>query len=164
MGELLALTWKHIDFDKRELKINSNVVRNYLGDSKYLVTTPKTRSSIRIIPISEILLNDLKLLKEQQRKIYGFKESWFVLGSFDPISQDRIRLRKNKDCELAKVKQIRIHDFRHSCASLLISKGASVPLVSKYLGHAKIGETLDTYSHLFKSDLDDIVSQLDDLN
>ena len=163
MGELLALTWKHIDFDKRELKINSNVVKNYLGDSKYLVTTPKTRSSIRTIPISEILVNDLKLLKEQQKKIYGFKESWFVLGSFDPISPDRLRLRKNKNCELAKVKQIRIHDFRHSCASLLISKGASVPLVAKYLGHTKIDETLNTYSHFFKSDLCDIVSQLDSL-
>ena len=164
MGELLALTWKHIDFDKRELKINSNVVKNYLGESKYLVTTPKTRSSVRTIPISEILVNDLKVLKEHQEKVYGFKENWFILGSFEPISPDRIRLRKNKNCELAKVKQIRIHDFRHSCASLLISKGANITLVAKYLGHTKIDETLNTYSHFFKSDLYDIVSQLDNLN
>lgn len=163
MGELLALTWKHIDFDRKELKINSNVVKDYLGDKKYVVTTPKTRSSVRTLPLSEILIKDLKLLKEQQKSIYGFKESWFILGSFEPISRDKIRIRKNKNCELAKVKQIRIHDFRHSCASLLISKGANITLVAKYLGHTKIDETLNTYSHFFKSDLYDIVSQLDKL-
>ena len=117
----------------------------------HLVTTPKTRSSVRTIPISEILVKDLKVLKERQEKIYGFKESWFILGSFEPISPDRIRLRKNKNCELAKVKQIRIHDFRHSCASLLISKGANITLVAKYLGHTKIDETLNTYSHFLSS-------------
>ena len=164
MGELLALTWKHIDFERKELTINSNIVKDYFGDKKYLITTPKTRSSVRTIPLSEILINDLKLLKEEQKSIYGFKEGWFILGSFEPISRDKIRIRKNKNCKLAGVKQIRIHDFRHSCASLLISKGANITLVAKYLGHTKIDETLNTYSHFFKSDLYDIVSQLDNLN
>ena len=63
------------------------------------------------------------------------------------MSKWAIRVRKNDDCKKAGVKQIRIHDFRHSCASLLISKGANITLVSKYLGHAKIDETLNTYSH-----------------
>ena len=48
-----------------------------------------------------------------------------------------IRVRKNDDCKKAGVKQIRIHDFRHSCASLLISKGAYITLVSKYLDMLK---------------------------
>lgn len=163
IGELLALTWKHIDFERKELKINSNIVKDYFGDKHYLITTPKTRSSIRTIPLSELLINDLKLLKERQKSVYGFQESWFILGSFEPISRDKIRIRKNRNCELAEVKQIRIHDFRHSCASLLISKGANITLVAKYLGHTKIDETLNTYSHFFKSDLFDIVSQLDKL-
>lgn len=164
VGELRGLVWRNIDFNNRELKINSNVVKDYFGNKGYLVTTPKTRSSVRNIPISELLINDLQLLKEQQQQVYGFKENWFILGSFEPISSDKIRLRKNRNCELAGVKQIRIHDFRHSCASLLISKGANITLVAKYLGHTKIDETLNTYSHFFKSDLYDIVSQLDNLN
>lgn len=163
-GELRSLTWNHIDFNRKELKVNSNVVKDYFGDKGYLVTTPKTKSSIRTIPVSELLLNDLKKLKEHQKQVYGFKENWFILGSFEPISSDKLRLRKNRNCELAGVHVIRIHDFRHSCASLLISKGASVTLVARYLGHTKIDETLNTYSHFFKSDLCDIVSQLDNLD
>lgn len=62
------------------------------------------------------------------------------------------------------VTQIRIHDFRHSCASLLINKGANITLVAKYLGHTKVDETLNTYLHTFKNKLDDIVNLINDLN
>ena len=73
--------------------------------------------------------------------------------------------RKNIMCEEAGVKQIRIHDFRHSCASLLINNGATIPTVSKFLGHTKIEETLNTYTHLFGSALNevvDLINKLDD--
>ena len=52
---------------------------------------------------------------------------------------------------------IRIHDFRHSCASLLIDSGANITLVAKYLGHSKIDETLNTYSHMYQNRLENIV-------
>lgn len=61
------------------------------------------------------------------------------------------------------LRKIRIHDFRHSCASLLINKGASIQLVSKYLGHASIDITLKTYTHLYKSELDNIKVVLDNI-
>lgn len=72
--------------------------------------------------------------------------------------------RKNRNCEIAGVKQIRIHDFRHSCASLLIYKGANIITVSKFLGHTKIEETLNTYTHLYKNALTDITALIDDMN
>ena len=81
-----------------------------------------------------------------------------------PITKSAIRDRKNKNCKLAGVKQIRIHDFRHSCASLLINNGANVTMVAKYLGHTKIDETLNTYSHMFKGKLDNIVDTINKLN
>ena len=59
---------------------------------------------------------------------------------------------------MARVKDIRIHDFRHSCASLLIDSGANITLVAKYLGHTKIDETLNTYSHMYQNRLDTIVN------
>lgn len=59
---------------------------------------------------------------------------------------------------MARVKDIRIHDFRHSCASLLIESGANITLVAKYLGHTKIDETLNTYSHMYQNRLDTIVN------
>ena len=59
---------------------------------------------------------------------------------------------------MARVKDIRIHDFRHSYASLLIDSGANITLVAKYLGHSKIDETLNTYSHMYQNRLDTIVN------
>ena len=59
---------------------------------------------------------------------------------------------------MARVKDIRIHDFRHSYASLLIDSGANITLVAKYLGHSKIDETLNTFSHMYQNRLDTIVN------
>lgn len=57
-----------------------------------------------------------------------------------------------------------MHDFRHSCASLLINSGAKITLVAKYLGHANTNMTLNTYAHMFKSDLDAVVEVMNILN
>lgn len=71
---------------------------------------------------------------------------------------------KIKIVKKAGVKQIRLHDFRHSCASLLIYKGASINMVSKFLGHSKIEETLNTYTHLYSNALSDITNLIDKMN
>ena len=63
----------------------------------------------------------------------------------------------------ANLKHIRIHDFRHSCASLLINQNMPITLVSKYLGHSKVSITLDTYSHMYKSDLNTLTNYIDSL-
>lgn len=55
-------------------------------------------------------------------------------------------------------------NFRHSCASLLINNGANIAMVARYLGHAKIDETLNTYTHMFKNQLDDVVGTINRLN
>ncbi len=162
-GEVRGLTWDNIDFKENTLSVKKNIVINFEG-TKFVITTPKTKSSYRTIPMPKVLVEDLKILKEKQNDYYGFSEDWFVFGSDEPIGKSVIGDRKNKNCKLAGVKQIRIHDFRHSCASLLIDKGANIVLVAKYLGHAKIDETLNTYSHMYKSRLDDIVQTIDDMN
>ncbi len=162
-GEVRGLNWKDIDFNNKELSVKRNIVVN-LDGTKYLITTPKTKSSVRTIPMPEVLITDLKKLREYQNSYYGFTEEWFVFGSHEPITKSAIRDRKNKNCKLAGVKQIRIHDFRHSCASLLINNGANVTMVAKYLGHTKIDETLNTYSHMFKGKLDNIVDTINKLN
>ncbi|MBQ7141361.1 MAG: tyrosine-type recombinase/integrase [Bacilli bacterium] len=85
-------------------------------------------------------------------------QKYFVFGDINSIHPDVLRSHKNEYAKKAEVKEIRIHDFRHSCASLLINNGANIMIVAKYLGHAKIDETLNTYSHLFKNKMDDIVN------
>ena len=79
------------------------------------------------------------------------------------ISSNALAERKNTNCEKVGIKQIRLHDFRRSCASLLINKRANIQVVAKYLEHTKIEETLKTYSHLFISTLDEIINVTDTL-
>ena len=161
-GELLALTWEHIDFYNKELKIRQNLVENRL-DGGYLLTSPKTKSSIRNLPLTNKLMEHLKELKEMNSKYKNFNNKWYVVGNEKYLSITNLLTRKNKNCRLSGLKQIRLHDFRHSCASLLISKSTNVAVVAKYLGHTKIDETLNTYTHFFKSDLDKVVEILDNL-
>lgn len=163
-GEMRGLTWKHVNFDRKEISVVQNVVNVKGISGHWSITTPKTRSSIRQIPIPNKLLNDLKTLKEETKKYYGFSEDWFVFGDIAPIHTDMLRRRKKSNAEKAGLKEIRIHDFRHSCASLLINNGANIVMVAKYLGHTKIDETLNTYSHMFRNKLDDIVNTIDKLD
>lgn len=81
-----------------------------------------------------------------------------MFGNIGPLAATTLLDRKTKNAFMARVKDIRIHNFRHSCASLLIDSGANITLVAKYLGHSKIDETLNTYSHMYQNRLDTIVN------
>ena len=81
-----------------------------------------------------------------------------MFGNIDPWAATTLLDKKTKNDFIAKVKDIRIHNFRYSCASLLIDSGANTTLVAKYLEHSKIDETLNTYSHMYQNRLDTIVS------
>ncbi len=92
----------------------------------------------------------MKVLHEVSKSHYGFNYDWYLFGDTDPITNGKLMHRKNKNCKLADVKQIRTHDFRHSCASSLISGSAPITDVSNFLGHSETTETLGTYTHMFK--------------
>ena len=145
-GELRGLTWN-------TLTVNKNIVK--VPDPKtsklYTVTSHKTSSSYRTIPIPNFLLKDLSELYNDEANYYGFRDSWYVFGNINPLAATTLLGRKTKNAFMARVKDIRIHDFRHSCASLLIDSGANITLVAKYLGHSKIDETLNTYSHMYQN-------------
>ena len=111
-----------------------------------------------------MLLNDLEMLyKQSKEEFYDFNDSFFVISNAKPIADSTIYARRTKLANEANLHAIRIHDFRHSCASLLINSGANVTLVAKFLGHTKIEETLNTYSHMFSTALDSVVSVIDSL-
>lgn len=162
-GELRGLQWKDINFENKTMSIRKQISSMH-SSVNYKMLPLKTVNSNRVLPINNLLLSDLKKVFEQVSKFKNFNYNWFVFGDELPISKDPIRIRKNNNAKLALVKEIRVHDFRHSCASLLINNGANITIVAKYLGHTKIDETLNTYSHMYKSKLEDVVSIIDELN
>lgn len=163
-GELLGLTWDNIDFENNQLSVVKNVIPTYTnGKGAYMITAPKTKSSIRTLPIPNRVINDLLVYYNQSKRQYGFNYNWFVFGDMEPLHRNTLRSAKIRFEKEANVKEIRLHDFRHNCASILINNGASIMVVAKYLGHTKIDETLNTYSHLFKNKLEEITKTMDQL-
>lgn len=161
IGEANALTWRDIDFSAKTLAVNKTVTTKTKDKAgNWLVSVPKTKSSIRILPLPNVALTALKSLWEHYSKYDGFTDNWYVFGGIRPLPESSIQKAKNTYCKLADLPQIRLHDFRHSTASLLINNGASVALVAKYLGHSDIKVTLNTYTHLWKNKLDEIVDAL----
>lgn len=71
--------------------------------------------------------------------------------------------QKNCNCKLDDIPQIRIHDFRHSCASLLVNNRANITVVAMYLVHTKIEEKFNTYTHLFSSALNEVFDLINKL-
>lgn len=161
-GECQALTWKDINFEKEELSINKTLTTRLKGEC-WTISSPKTKSSNRILPIPKNILNGLKTLNNNAKKYIDYNSDWFVFGNSVPFKENTIRMRKIKYCKAANIREIRIHDFRHSCASLLINKGASISLVSKYLGHSDISITLNTYTHMYKNELTEMTKIIDNL-
>lgn len=162
LGETLALNWNDIDFEKGEIKINKSISRRVKGKD-YTITSPKTKSSNRTVLMPKELLNIYNKYFQEQKQIKGFELQWFVFGGFRPLPETSIARNKDKYCEISGVKKIRIHDFRHSHASLLINKGANVTIIAQRLGHSDIAMTLNTYSHMFPNSQKEIVHLIDNI-
>lgn len=162
IGEANALQWKYIDFTDNKLRIVQTVTSKLRDASgNYLITSPKTSSSVRTLPMPQIVRNELKHLYDYWSQFDEFNAQWFVFGGYKPLPETTIQKAKTKYFKRAGLGEIRLHDFRHSCASYLINNGASPLLVSKWLGHASVTMTLNRYSHLYKSELLDIVNEID---
>ena len=154
-SEARGLQWKHIDFKNKLLTVSQQVLNpsNSNASTEWYISSTKTEASNRTIPIATTLLNDLAELKKSNERIAKFKQTWFVLGDDVPMATGRMYFYRDKYAEKAGVRRIRLHDFRHSCASALISGSAPITAVSNFLGHSETTETLETYTHMFKKDL-----------
>lgn len=153
IGEANALTWNDIDFTRKTIKINKTVT-NKLKEYDYYVSSPKTSSSNRIIPIKKEVFDCLEQLYSRYKIMPKFSSKWFIFGGIKPMSETSITNKKNLAADTQKLKRIRIHDFRHSCASYYISLGANILLIAKLLGHSSTKMTMDTYSHLYPNELE----------
>lgn len=161
-GELIALQWKDIDFMNKVVHITKKIPP-HCNQQNWYFESPKSKRSIRTLPIADDLINDLHILFNNQQQYSNFNKNWFVLNEIVPLTRSSLYDENIRIAKRTGIRSIRIHDFRHSCSSLLINSGANVVLVSRYLGHSSIKETLDTYSHFFGNQLDEIALKINNI-
>ena len=151
IGELLALTLEDFNPVEKTLRINKSYQRIKGRD---VITDPKTQKGKRTISLPDFLVEELQ---EYVGKLYGMTLQDRMFQTTKAYYEHEMI----RGVELSGVKKIRIHDLRHSHASLLISKlGAQPNLVSDRLGHEKIQTTLSTYSHIYPEQSRQLAEQL----
>lgn len=159
LGEALAINYNDIDFKTRTIKISKSITTKIYKKTTepYSVTTPKNASSIRTILLPNNIIN---CINEYLDYFPTAKQSKFLFGDDRPLDDHTIYRRLESHTKECGNKKIRIHDFRHSHASLLIQLGANIVLVAKRLGHSSTEQTLNTYAHLFPNSEQELIDLL----
>ena len=144
LGELLALTLGDIDFERNIIKVTKSYNRILQQD---IIGAPKTDKSIRTIDLPSSVMaltnNYISLLPSD----YPMNSRLFF-----NLNKNNLRRALHSTAKLAGLPEIRVHDLRHSHASLLFSMGVSMKSVSERLGHTSITTTMDVYTHIINND------------
>ena len=174
VGELTALTWEDVDFENERINVDKTLhsTRFITEDGhRYLINSPKTKNSIRMIPMLGSVKEAFRKQKEYQESlsvkcnvsVNGYKNFVFNTRNGKPYTADLVNIElkriarvQNKE-EKAKaalekrnpifLKYFSSHVMRHSFASRCYEAGMDVKAVQKIMGHARIDTTMDIYTH-----------------
>lgn len=159
IGEAGALKWENIDFETGKLTIQKTLI--YKNKSNYRLSTPKTKVSHRTFKLDEVTL---KILKDWKLKQQKYCQNNFVLSYFEePLNRRNIKYALDKYSKNVDIHRIRLHDLRHSHASLLINLGKNSLIIKERLGHCEVKTTLGTYGHLYPSAHNTVADKLTSL-
>ena len=150
-GEALGLSWEDIDLEAGRLSIKKTLIMN---GYKTMLSTPKTKKGRRLIVLDPATIAALRKLRAQQIKEHlrqglPWQESQpvFVTEAGLPYHPERVSKLFAQAAKKAGLPRIRLHDLRHTYATLALSAGIHPKVISERLGHASIAITLDCYSH-----------------
>lgn len=153
IGELLALTEADFDFTRGTVSITKNFQQ---VKGVPTISEPKTPKSKRTVPVPATVL---QAVQDYIPRLYDYAPG----DRLFPYTKEYFHHAMRKGCAASGVEYIRLHDLRHSHASLLIEMGVPILLVSERLGHEDVETTLRTYGHLYPNRHDDTVQRLDEL-
>lgn len=149
-GELTALTWGDVDFEKNILHVRRSAdYRN--GGGKWEIKTPKSRAGIRDIPLSR---EASRILKEQKAKMQAlsvvrmeYKDFVFLSKNGNPIKNSTYNEDLDNICRKACIEHISMHTLRHTFATRCAEAGMKPKTMQAVLGHSNIGITMNIYVH-----------------
>lgn len=145
IGEVCALKWKDINFESKCINVTHTLQRVYVSkkDTKIIYTTPKTRKSIRKIPLSKVLYAKLKDISKQYEKnafvLTGDTDKWV-----EPLGY---RYTYKLILKQSRVKYKKFHTLRHTFATRCVKVGMDTKSLSEILGHSNVNITLNIYVH-----------------
>ena len=150
-GELAGLKWSDIDQTNNTLTVCRDVINNAETGRKNVVKETKSAHSDRVLPIDPAMMALLKAWRSKQADEYGTKlmPSAFIFGSpidpYNPIRPDSITQWLSRFNKRHGLRNVSPHDLRHTCATLLLSNGATVKETQMIMGHADASTTLKFY-------------------
>jgi integrase len=166
IGEALALRWSDIDFNNRLLRVRSSLQPT--GESSRERVEPKTPYSYRTVPLPAALISVLLEHEASQRLQRGAAgDEWrnldyiFTTRTGGPLGHNNVGKAFRRSITRCGLPHLRIHDMRHTYASLLLSKGVDIKTVSDMLGHSTIRITFDLYAHTYEGRLGEVGDVMD---
>ena len=157
-GEIIALKWS--DIEGNILHIRRSIHQKIKG-IRNLETAPKTTKSIRDLQIPTPLLKILEEHKQRQMLDKKYSNDYRICGGIDTIKDSTIGKKNIEYAKSAGLPHIRVHDFRHSHASLLANEGINIQEIARRLGHSNVEVTWNTYSHLYPREEERAIAVLD---
>ena len=139
-GELLGLKWDDVDWKRKTIRICRQVARI---NGEVVEAPLKTKNAYRTISLGDGAIAILEAQKEKTNDKYIFPSP-----NGGPISPDSVQNMLNRVLKRAGLPKIRVHDLRHTFATLALQNGVDIKTVSGMLGHYSAGFTLDTYTHV----------------
>jgi integrase len=167
LGEALGLGWQDVDLKAKTLRVRRALQR---VDGELRFVEPKSERSRRTVSLPDFAVTALtgqRTAQKKDRLRAGSKwtDSGLVFTTTIGSALDERNVRREFDSILAaaKLPMMRIHDLRHTCASLLLAQGVHPRVVMETLGHSQISLTLDTYSHVLPALGADAAAKMDSL-
>ena len=147
IGEICALQWKDIDTENQVVYITKTIQRIYNKESmphtKVVITTPKSISSIRVIPLSSSICQLIRDMRD-----FGIDEDlYFLSGTKIPFEPRKYRRNYEKILNRLEIPYRNFHCLRHTFATRCVENGGDYKCVSEILGHSSIKITMDRYVH-----------------
>jgi len=152
-SELLGLRWRHVDLDLATLSVVQTL--HHTPKKGYIFREPKTKRSRRLVDLSPslaVLLREHRVNQELERTLLGRlltpDDLVFCYPDGTPSPPNGVTKAFHKLTQSLGLSGIRLHDLRHTHATLMLRQGVHPKIVSERLGHSSVAITLDTYSHV----------------